>query len=138
MKAPFDIHKAAQCAHFFAKRAGGEIEILKLVKLMYLTDRRSFEVRRVQIMGGSYYSMERGPVTSEVLNLIDYGTRSGDSPWEQLISDRANHRVALSAEIDVYDALSPSELVILKEVWEKFGNQGKWDLVDWTHRHCPE
>jgi len=42
MKAPFDIEKAAQAAHFFISHEHGEMEILKLVKLMYLADRLSF------------------------------------------------------------------------------------------------
>jgi uncharacterized phage-associated protein len=138
MKSPFDIHKAAQCAHFFATRAGGEIDILKLVKLMYLTDRRSFELRRVPVMGGTYCSLKHGPVTSEVLDLINDGTPAGDSPWERLISDRAHHKVAASPAPGAYDALAPAELVILEEIWAKFGAQGKWELVGWTHQHCVE
>jgi len=32
----------------------------------------------------------------------------------------------------------PSELRLLEEVWQRFGRQGKWDLVRWTHQHCEE
>ena len=138
MNYPFDIEKSAQCAHFFANRAGGEIEILKLVKLIYLADRRSFETRQVPIVGGHYYSLKHGPVTSEVLELINDGTPLGESPWEKLISDRANHKVATAAEIDSYDALAPSEISILNEIWKDFGPLDKWELVDWTHKHCEE
>ena len=138
MKYPFDIDKSAQCAHFFADRAGGEIEVLKLVKLIYLSDRRSFERRQVPIVGGHYYSLKHGPVTSEVLDLINDGTPQGQSPWERLISDRANHKVAAAAKKESYDALAPSELKILNEVWDDFGSLDQWALVDWTHKHCEE
>jgi uncharacterized phage-associated protein len=138
MKYPFDIVKSAQCAHFFATRAGGEIDILKLIKLLYLTDRKSFETRRVPVVGGSYYSFKHGPVTSEVLDLINDGTPSGKSPWEEMISDRADHKVAAESGISTYDALAASEIAILEEIWTKFGSFEKWDLVNWTHQHCEE
>jgi len=138
MKTLFDITKAAQTAHFFITRAGDEIEILRLVKLIYLTDRLSLEKRRIPVVGGSFYSLKHGPVTSEVLDLINDGTRDGDSPWEQLIMDRANHMVATTGALEDYDALAPSELRLLEEVWQRFGTQGKWDLVRWTHQHCEE
>jgi uncharacterized phage-associated protein len=138
MRTPFDIQKAAQAAHFFVVRAGGEMEILRLVKLLYLADRHSLERRRVPIVGGTYWSLKHGPVTSEVLDLINDGTREGNSAWERLISDRADHRVAAAPWPVPYDALSASELGLLAEVWERFGGKGKWDLVEWTHRHCEE
>lgn len=138
MKAPFDIEKAAQAAHYFITQEQGEMEILKLVKLLYLADRLSFQRRRTAIVGGSYYSLPHGPVTNEVLDLINGGTPQGDSAWEKLISDRAEHRVAAVNPHDEYDALSPSELSLLAETWKQFGSQGKWELRDWTHQHCEE
>jgi len=138
MKTHFDIHKAAQTAHYFISRAGGEMEILKLVKLIYLADRHSLQKRRIPVVGGSYFSLKHGPVTSEVLDLINDGTRDENSPWELLISDRAQHRVATTNSLAEYDALSASEQQMLEEVWQQFGAQGKWDLVEWTHRHCEE
>jgi uncharacterized phage-associated protein len=135
---PFDIEKSAQCAHFFAEREGGEIEILKLVKLIYLADRRSLETRKIPISGGHYYSLKHGPVTSEVLDLINEGTPEGNSPWERLISDRANHKVAAVGSPGSYSALAPSEIEILNEVWDRFGTMSKWAVVEWTHRHCEE
>lgn len=138
MTTPFDINKAAQSAYFFLSHAGGELEILKLVKLLYLADRESLKQRRTVIIGGTYYSLKHGPITSEALDLIDDGTRTGDSPWELLISDRANNRVGIRAELKNYDALAESELRVLTEVWDTFGGKGKWELVDWTHAHCEE
>jgi uncharacterized phage-associated protein len=138
MKTPFDIAKAAQAAHFFITRERGEMEILKLVKLLYLADRLSFQRRRTAIVGGSYYSLPHGPITNEVLDLINGGTPQGDSDWERLISDRAEHRVATVMPLSEYDALSASDLRLLEETWTSFGSQGKWELRDWTHQHCEE
>lgn len=138
MKTPFDIDKAAQAAHFFVTQEQGEMEILKLVKLMYLADRLSFERRHIPIVGGSYYSLPHGPVTNEVLESINFGTPQEDSAWERLISDRANHRVAAISPITEYDALSQSEMQLLGETWQRFGSYSSWPLVGWTHQHCEE
>jgi uncharacterized phage-associated protein len=138
MKAPFSLEKAAQAAHFFIRKQGGEMDVLKLVKLLYLADRESFEQRRIHIIGGRYFSMPHGPVTSEVLNILNAGTPDEDSVWERLISDRADHRVAARVpEVD-YDELAASELRVLNHVWETFGHMTKWQLRDWTHQHCEE
>jgi uncharacterized phage-associated protein len=138
MKTPFDINKAAQTAHYFTSQSGGEIDILKLVKLIYLADRKSLADRRTPIVGGSYYSLPHGPITSEILNLINDGTKAETSAWEVAISDRANHKVAVNTAEMVYDALTNSERAILGVVWEKFGTMSKWDIVEWTHKHCLE
>ncbi len=138
MKTPFDIDKAAQTAHFFISLSGDEMEILKLVKLIYLADRLSLEKRRIPVVGGSFYCLTHGPVTSEVLDLINVGTCTGNSPWEQLISDRSNHMVGINKKLEEYDALSVTELRLLNEVWQKFGSHDKWELVNWTHQHCEE
>ena len=138
MRTPFDIDKAAQAAHYLISKGGGEMEILKLVKLLYLADRHSLQTRRTPLIGGSYFALKHGPITSEVLDLINDGTPGEDSPWELLISDRANHRVAIETKEIEYDALSSSDLRILEQVWSEFGHRSKWELVDWTHRHCEE
>ncbi|MEQ1752244.1 MAG: Panacea domain-containing protein [Prosthecobacter sp.] len=138
MQTVFDIDKAAQVAHFFVSSEGGEMDILKLVKLIYLADRASLQSRRTPIVGGAFYSLKHGPVTEEVLDLINDGTPGTDSPWERLISDRANHRLAVREPLLEYDALSVSEMGVLKEVWKRFGQHGKWELVTWTHQHCEE
>ena len=138
MKTPFDIHKAAQAAHFFLSLSGSEMPILKLVKLIYLADRFSLEKRKTPIVGGSFYSLPHGPITSEVLNLINDGTMEGNSPWEQLITDRANHMVGTNQAVQEYDALAPSELRLREEIWNRFGSYNRWDLVRWTHQHCEE
>ncbi len=35
-------------------------------------------------------------------------------------------------------ALSDSDLEVLGETWKEFGYWNRWDLVKYTHDHCPE
>ncbi len=43
LKNLFNEKKAAQAAAYFLLRAGGRLDVLKLMKLLYLAERRSFE-----------------------------------------------------------------------------------------------
>ena len=89
----FDITKATEVACLFLQKAGGRMNIMKLVKLIYLLDRLSLDRRSIPVVGGDYLSMRNGPVTSEVLDIINAGRLFGekDTRWEQCISDRRNH-----------------------------------------------
>src|SRR5947209_9878887 len=93
----FNIGKATEAACLFLERAGGRMNIMKLVKLMYLLERLSLDQRGLPVTGGDYLSMRNGPVTSEILDLINAGRLMGetDQRWEQCVSDRKDHDVKL-------------------------------------------
>ncbi|MCX6925812.1 MAG: Panacea domain-containing protein, partial [Verrucomicrobia bacterium] len=74
----FHIGKATEAGCLFLERAGGRMNIMKLVKLMYLLDRLSLDRRGVPVAGGDYLSMRNGPVTSELLDLINAGRLFGE------------------------------------------------------------
>lgn len=135
----FNIGKATEAACLFLERAGGRVNIMKLVKLMYLLDRLSLDRRGVPIAGGDYLSMRNGPVTSELLDLINAGRLFGeaDQRWEQCVSDRRNHDLKLE-RMPARDHISDSEVSLLDEIWIEHGGKDQWQLVDWCHTHCKE
>ncbi len=138
MNFQFDARKATQVAAAFVTREGGELNVMKLIKLIYLLDRLSLVRRGVPVLGGDYFSMKNGPVTSEALDLINAGTLDGFSTdWALFISDRANHQVGLRTDPGT-DRLSKSELEMVAEVYTEHGQKNAFDLVEWCHRNCPE
>lgn len=60
----FDERKAAQMAAYFLMRAAGSLQVLKLMKLMYLAERLSFQQYGEGIVGDRLVSMPHGPVMS--------------------------------------------------------------------------
>jgi hypothetical protein len=60
----FHIGKATEAACLFLERGGGQMNIMKLVKLLYLLDRLSLDRRGIPVCGGDYLSMRKGPVTN--------------------------------------------------------------------------
>jgi hypothetical protein len=86
-----------------------------------------------------YLSMRKGPVTSELLDLINAGRLFGeaDQRWEQCVSDRRDHDVKLE-QIPVREHLSDAEATLLDEIWREHGGKDQRQLVDWCHAHCKE
>lgn len=112
--------------------------VLKLAKLLYLSDRESMDRYDLPITFDHMVSMPHGPVLSVTLNLTN-GFIDSDI-WKDLISDKADHAVALAKQVAVgdLDELSRADIGILDSVWEKFGEMDQWAIRDYTHDHCPE
>ena len=113
----FQIGKATETACEFLERAGGQINVMKLAKLCYLLDRLSLDQRGIPVVGCDYLSMRNGPVTSELLDLINAGRLEGeaDTRWEQSISDRLNHEIKLEQK-PARQHLSDAELELITAI----------------------
>lgn len=138
----FSEKKAAQVAAFFLHRAEGQLEILKLMKLMYLAERASYQKFGEPLIGDKLVSMDNGPVLSITLNHMNRFLPSGKEGWESWVSDRKDYILALNREIkdprEELLELSDAEFEILESVWKEFGHLGPFELADLTHRICPE
>ena len=115
-------------------KAGGPVDYLRIVKLIYLADRESVAKRGIPIVGGRYYSMYRGPVISEVMDFV--GKRNAPG-WKGVISIRCGNDICLEAAPQ-FDALSESELEILDRTVEAHASRTTDELVEWCHEHCEE
>lgn len=135
----FDTAKATEVACIFLEKAGGRLNIMKLVKLVYLLDRISLDRRGIPVVGGDYLSMRNGPVTSELLDIVNAGKLFGekDTLWEQCISDRHNHDIKLE-RMPERERVSDTEVELANEIWVEHGARDQWQLVEWCHTHCPE
>ena len=128
--------RAAQTAAFFISRTGGTIEILKLIKLMYLAEREALARYGEPIMGDVLVSMKHGPVLSKTLEHINGFTDSEEGGWESWVSARARHQLGLQPAHDPADQLmqlSDADMDILNLIWNKFGDYDKYKLRDITH-----
>jgi len=133
--------KAAQMAAFFLGQVSdGRLPHLKLMKLMYLSDREAVRLHGLPISGDRLVSMPHGPVLSMTLNLMDGDTESRPGGWEEWISDKENHELSLRNPFvaNTLDELSAAEITVLESIWRQFGGMDKWEIRDWTHKHCQE
>jgi len=140
----FDERRAAQAASYLLFRSGGSMPLIKLIKLIYLSERLSLQRYGEPLTGDKLVSMDHGPVLSRVYDHLNGSVRSSPGGWDSWISDRAGHIVALRDPEAVKDpdedllALSESDLEVLAEVWQQFGHWDRWDLVRYTHENLPE
>jgi uncharacterized phage-associated protein len=139
----FNEKKAAQVAAFFLIRAKTGLSILKLMKLMYLAERRSFESYGEGLVGDRLVSMPHGPVLSITHNYMNGELTSTPGGWDSWIADRAEHALSLNdakraCSVDDLLELSDADIQVLDATWQQFGTLTGWELREYTHAHCPE
>jgi uncharacterized phage-associated protein len=131
----FDDEKSVQTIAYLLRRADAPVEKMKLVKLLYLADRRSFERRGKPINFDIYYSMAHGPVLSSALNGMNHDLPSQE--WEALSLADNRRDVGLAADVSE-DHLSRADKAILDSIWDDFGGMTSPQIRRWTHEHCGE
>ncbi len=139
----FDERTAANVAAAFLYLAKGELNILRLMKLMYLAERKSYEVYAEPIIGDRLVAMPKGPVLSMTYDCISGGGKKQAGGWEEWVSDRANHMVRINKplpNINHLPMLSADQISLIQQVWQEFGHMDEYQLVEYTHdpRNCPE
>lgn len=141
----FSEEKVAQMAAYLLLKRGGRMAYLKLMKLLYLSNRRSI-IERGRMMGeDTIFSMPHGPVMSNTLDLIRQTHKRGGKFWYKLLQTEGNDLV-LSRDPrcvdtdELLDTLSRSDIRILDSVYSEFGHMNRFELRDMTHLkdYCPE
>ena len=133
--------KATALASFFLEKAGGELEYLKLLKLMYLVERQSLRLLSSSVTGDTFYSMKHGPVMSATFDLIKDNEAWLDfdhDNWKRFIAPAKNFRIKLKTAFPLDEALSPAEISLADTIWNEFKDVDQWGLVEWIHETFPE
>lgn len=124
---------ATQAAAFFLRKAGGELHIVKLLKLLYFADRLAYGRRASSITGDHAFSMDHGPVLSETYDLLKGAiVREGRSYWKRHISEKDGNSIKLLKD-PAQGALSPAELGFLESTWSDLGALDPWELSRRSH-----
>jgi uncharacterized phage-associated protein len=132
----FDESKATQVAAYFLRLRGGQMHYIKLIKLLYLTDREALIRWGATVTTDRHVSMDNGPVTSRILNLI---TEDRSKPiWAEYISaPMGEYEVRLLKEAPT-DKLSRAEEALLYEIFQTYGHRNRWELIDNVMHKLPE
>ena len=120
--------KVAQMAAYLLLKRGGRMAYLKLMKLLYLSNRKSILKHGRMIGEDSLYSMKFGPVMSNTLNLIRGKAEGIGDYWYNLI------------ETNGHDVLLRSDPREIDEIYSLYGHMNRFDLANMTHLEsvCPE
>ena len=131
---PFDDKKAAQVAARLVEKKGGRLEYLHVMKMLYAIDRLALAKWGQPVIGGQYCSMNKGPVISEVLDLIN-GTLKRPTWSEHLQTSGINLVLRKTAGTD---ELSRAEADLVDTVFVMLGNRDRWDIVAEMHDEFKE
>jgi uncharacterized phage-associated protein len=135
MSFPFSHRKTTQALNFFARQAGGELNKLKALKLVYFADR--YHLRRFgrPITGDEYLAMPYGPVASSAKDLAEMGDFLSDDErtYGAQYLARVDHHTYRSTADVAEKTLSESDRLALAWAWDKFGHMDRYALADFTH-----
>jgi len=126
-------------AYLLKKRGCRRMAFIKLIKLLYLAERKAVSKWGEPISGDHFVSMPHGPVLSQTYELIKSQPSPDEvSPWHDFIRDEDNYEVSLSRDVEDFDELSKAEMRILDEVYAEYGTMGRFQIKDFTHDYCQE
>jgi uncharacterized phage-associated protein len=133
----FRSRKAAQICTYFALENGGLIEKLKLIILVYLSERACLAENHRPMLFDELFSLPHGPICSRTLNGIDGEIRG--HIWDDFVARNGNEIVALKKFTrEDFDEISDAEMDILERTWGEFGHMTASQLRNYSHDHCPE
>ena len=130
--------KTVQAAARFLQHAGGAMNYMKLIKLLYIMDRTALSHWGHPVTYDRYVSMPHGPVLSFTLDQIN----EGDEPdclgyWSKFISPPSAYEVSL-VENPQDDDLSEAETGLIDDIYSEYGDRAQWQLRDYCHEHFSE
>ena len=138
--------KILQLMWLFAKKLGGSVSDVKLMKLLYFTDRLSLISTGHPISYDDYYSLNRGPILSKTKDLIDtyldpdymhifHPCEPSESPNGYPVK-----KISLKNLDENFDYLSEIDIKFLEDVFNEMGSLDDDEIVTYSHRKeiCPE
>lgn len=131
----FDYLKATQALDYFTIEAGGQINKMKVLKLVYFADRYHLRKYGRMITNDNYLAMEHGPVpstTKDIAESNDYLDKTIKDYSQSFIEPIDNLTLKAKGKLDK-SVLSDSDLEALKFSWGTFGHLDQFELRDLTH-----
>ena len=123
----YDQQRATQAVLWLLHKHGGQLDILKLLKLMFFVDRLHLARYGRPTVGGRYFAMQYGPVASELYDAIKAAGAETGEPYVT----KGNQVIAVLPLDENF--LSESDIGALEEVDREFGHLDPFRLSDITH-----
>jgi len=129
----FHFRKATQALAHFSLRAGGHINYMKALKLIWLSDRLHLMSYGRTITGDAYYAMKLGPVAVGTKDLIKRNSSPEENAYlARFVSEPDEFVIRLVEQPDP-DVFSRSDIKALDTIWDFYGKFGKYDLSKKSH-----
>jgi uncharacterized phage-associated protein len=127
----FNSNKTTQAIAFLLHQSSTKsANYMRLIKLLYIADRESLKDTGRPITGDRVFAMDRGPVLSNLLDLIK-GSYYDCSQWDKFIR-KENYHIRL-IDSPGNGELCRYEIEKLQEIWDRYDSKDEWDMVNETH-----
>jgi uncharacterized phage-associated protein len=129
----FDYRKATQAVNFFVEKAGGEIDKMKVVKLLWLSDRAHLRRYGRPIINDIYYAMEYGPVASSLKDILGHNLLGKEEEeYSSTYLGISGNTITSNKSVNA-DVFSDSDIEKMELVWEKYGSERPFLLANFSH-----
>ena len=133
----FSHRKATQALNYFARQAGGKLDKIKALKLVYFADR--YHLRRFgrPVTGDEYLAMPYGPVASGTKDLAEMSDFLGEEErtYGARFIQPVEHPCFQSLAAPDPAVFSESDRQAVQWAWQNFGAKTSFDLVEATHAY---
>lgn len=145
----FDLDKLIASISFFANKKVNDLSKLKICKLLFFADKYHLLRYGRPILGDVYYHLDKGPVPSMSLDIMDEVSSkdkisledtnvSNGEKFEEYLTVRkpflSKYPVFCEKKEHPLDCLSESELEALAATIERYGKMSPGSLIDLTHK----
>lgn len=129
----FSEKKTTEAAVLLLKMAGGRMKYIRLLKLLYLSDRKAFAELGRSITNDRYCSMKYGQVPSRAYDLVKGTAGKVEGVWSRFIKSPVDtNYIELTDTSSNLKELSESELEIVSSVSLENIDKSDFDLADAT------
>nr|DAT09034.1 MAG TPA: Protein of unknown function (DUF4065) [Caudoviricetes sp.] len=129
----FSSNKILQEVSYLLSLNGNRMNLLKLMKELYLIDRLSIEERESSVSGDVFFSMKHGPVLSQTLNMCYDLPNNEWGEYLDQITAPFYPDIAVKKTIET-GLLSAKEKEYIEKVSAQFMNYSPRQLEDYTHK----
>lgn len=110
-----------------------KMNLLKLMKELYLIDRASIDERDTSISGDVFFSMPHGPVLSQTLNMLYDLDNNNWGYYLEAVKVPYHPDIQIKKNIK-FDRLSIKDKSYIKSISDEFKNFTPLELEDYTHK----
>ncbi len=134
----FDHKKAIQILNYFALKAGGKINKMKALKLVFLADRYHLRKYGRLVTNDFYVAMKLGPIPSNIMDIAKTNKYLNKNVKNYAIgyiksTDNGKRIESLKNTDDSF--FSDSDIEALNFAWNNFGHLDQWGISDFTHNY---
>jgi len=131
MTSHFHFRRTLEASACLLRLDGDRMDQMRLLKLLYIAEREWLGEAAESLTGDRVVAMERGPVLSEVFDLIKRVSHRHSAVWDEHIA-REGYLVVLRRTPGT-GSLSRGILRKLAEVTERCRSLDHWELSELTH-----